>query len=345
VVSLRAGLALAVLLLAGAMGGCSSAGPLGEYRAARTLHLAPDGRLIVTDLGSGRNDGTVVAVEVGSGRQTVLMRDLPSTRNSGQAHADLAGPSGAAMAADGTVCVAIGDATAAHAGFAALRCTSGLMVDLEAFQASNKLPSNPYDVVSDGGKGWYISDGAANNILHVDQAGTVTIVAYFPNLAAGGLGGRQAQGVPAGLTLGPDRTLYVALYGGAPFDGPPAAVVSLAPDAATRKGQVKPRLVALVQHPIALAVTPDGLAVADYGGAPGERGKGELRLLSGVGTAAAAGPGSLQPFGRSRLLASGLDRPTGVARLPDGRWAIAETGHTGLTVSAAAPDEATSGQK
>jgi hypothetical protein len=344
--SLRAGLALAVLLLAGAMGGCSSAGPLGEYRAARTLHLAPDGRLIVTDLGSGRNDGTVVAVEVGSGRQTVLMRDLPSTRNSGQAHADLAGPSGAAMAADGTVCAAIGDATAAHAGFAALRCTSGLMVDLEAFQASNKLPSNPYDVVSDGGKGWYISDGAANNILHVDQAGTVTIVAYFPNLAAGGLGGRQAQGVPAGLTLGPDRTLYVALYGGAPFDGPPAAVVSLAPDAATRKGQVKPRLVALVQHPIALAVTPDGLAVADYGGAPGERGRGELRLLSGVGTAAAAGPGSLQPFGHSRLLASGLDRPTGVARLPDGRWAIAETGHTWLTVSAAAaPDEPASGQR
>jgi glucose/arabinose dehydrogenase len=111
-----------------------------------------------------------------------------------------------------------------------------------------------------------------------------------------------------------------------------AAVVSLAPDAATRKGQVKPRLVALVQHPIALAVTPDGLAVVDYGGAPGERGKGELRLLSSVGTAAAAGTGPLRSVGRSRLLASGLDRPTGVARLPDGRWAIAETGHTGLTV-------------
>jgi hypothetical protein len=106
-----------VLLLAAAIGGCSSTGRLGEYKAARTLHLAPDGRLIVTDLGSGRNDGTVVAVEVASGRQTVLMRDLPSTRHSGQAHADLAGPSGAAMAADGTVCAAIGDATAPNAGF------------------------------------------------------------------------------------------------------------------------------------------------------------------------------------------------------------------------------------
>ena len=236
------------------------------------------------------------------------------------------------MAADGTVCAAIGDATAPNAGFAALRCTSGLTVDLEAFQASNKLPSNPYDVVSDGGEGWYVSDGAANNVVHVDRTGKVTIVAYVPDLAASALGGRHGQGVPAGLTLGPDRTLFVAFYGGAPFDGPPAAVVSLAPDAATRPGRVKPRLVALVQHPIALAMTPDGLAVADYGGAPGERAKGELRLLSGVGTAATAGPGPLRPVRRSRLLASRLDRPTGVARLPDGRWAIAETGHTGLTV-------------
>lgn len=88
---------LAVLLLAAAICGCSSAGTLGEYKAARTLHLAPDGRLVVTDLGSGKHDGTVTAVDVASGRRTVLMRALPSTRNSGQAHADLAGRSGAAM--------------------------------------------------------------------------------------------------------------------------------------------------------------------------------------------------------------------------------------------------------
>jgi hypothetical protein len=146
------------VLLAAAICGCSSAGPLGDYQAARTLHQAPDGRLVVTDLGSGKHDGTVTAVDVASGRRTVLMRALPSTRNSGQAHADLAGPSGAAMAADGTVCVAIGDATTQNAGFATLRCTNGLVVDLEAFQARSKLPSNPYDVVSDGRDGWYVSD-------------------------------------------------------------------------------------------------------------------------------------------------------------------------------------------
>jgi hypothetical protein len=328
--SLRVSPILAALLLAAVICGCSSAGPLGEYQAARTLHLAPDGRLIVTDVGSGKHDGTVTAVDVASGRQTALIQALPSTRNSGQAHADLAGPSGAAMAADGTVCAAIGDATTPNAGFATLRCTNGLVVDLEAFQARSKLPSNPYDVVSDGRDGWYVSDGAANNILHVDQTGKIKIVVRFPSLAASGLGDRDGQGVPTGMTLGPDRTLYIALYGGTPFDGPPAAVISLAPDAATRPSQVKPKLVALMPHPIALALAPGGVAVVDYGGAPGERGKGELRLIPADGTDATAGPGSLPPASPSRLLASGLDRPTGVARLPDGRWAIAESGHVKL---------------
>jgi hypothetical protein len=321
---------LATALLLTAVVACSKSGSLGEYEAARTLHLAPDGRLIVTDLGSGNDDGTVVAVDVASGRRTVLIQDLPSTRNSGQSHADLAGPSGAAMAADGTVCAAIGSATRRNAGFATLRCTNGLVVDIEAFQARSTLPSNPYDVVSDGGDGWYVSDGAANNVLHVDRSGKVAVVARFPSLAATGLGDRDGQGVPTGLAVGPDHTLYVALYGGAPFDGPPAAVVALAPEAASRPGKVKPKLVALMPHPIALAPTPDGLAVVDYGGAPGERGKGELRLITGVG--APAGTRSPPKDGRSRLLASGLDRPTGVARLPDGRWAVAESDHARLKI-------------
>ena len=321
-----------LLLLAAAACGCSTADRLGEYKAARTLHLAPDGRLVVTDLGSGRHDGTVVAVDTVSGTETVVLRDLPSTRDSGQAHADLAGPSGAAMAPDGTVCAMVGDAIERNAGFATLHCTDGLVVDLEAFQARSRLPSNPYDVVSDGGQGWYVSDGAANNVLHVDRGGKVVVVARFPSLAATRLGGRDGQGVPTGLALGPDRTLYVALYGGAPFDGPPAAVVSLALDAATRAGEVKPRLLALLPHPIALAPAPGGLAVVDYGGAPGERGKGELRLLPGVAGDAPADTSSPERASPSRLLASGLDGPTGVARLPDGRWAVAETGHTRLTL-------------
>jgi hypothetical protein len=325
-------LLVTVLLLAVGISGCSTHDTLGGYKAARTLHLAPDGRLIVADQGTGKHDGAVVAVDTVSHKRTVLLQNLPSTHHSGQAHADLAGPSEAAMASDGTVCVVIGDATTNNAGFATLRCTDGLVIDLEAFQGRSRLPSNPYDVVSDGLDGWYVSDGAANNVLHVNRAGEVMVVARFPSLAATGLGGRDGQGVPTGLTLGPDRTLYVALYGGAPFDGPPAAVVSLAPEAATGPTMVKPKLVALMPHPIALALTRDGLAVVDYGGAPGERGKGELRLIRGVGSDAPADTASLGRARPSRLLAFGLDGPTGLARLPDGRWAVAESGHSRLKI-------------
>jgi hypothetical protein len=318
---LRSLAGMVVILMA--LGGCATGSPFGEYAAARTVRLAPDGRLVVTDLGSGNNDGTVVAVDVASRRRTTLLDGLPSTSDSGQGHADLAGPSGADVAADGTVCAVIGDApTKPGAGFGTLRCSSGLIVDIHAFQARRKLPSNPYDVVWDGQAGWYVSDGAANNVLHVDPAGTVAVVASFPSLEATGFGERDGQGVPTGLALGPDRSLYVALYGGAPFDGPPAAVVALPPGARGGPEEARPRLVASLPHPIAVAVTSGGVAVLDYGGTPGVRGRGELRLVA----AADAGPGP------GRLLASGLDGPTGVARLPDGRWVIAESDRSSLRI-------------
>ena len=36
--------------------------PLGGFDHPRTVHLAPDGRLVIADLGTGHNDGRVVAV-------------------------------------------------------------------------------------------------------------------------------------------------------------------------------------------------------------------------------------------------------------------------------------------
>jgi len=139
-------------LLAAAVAGCTRPDvPLGGFAAPRTVRLAPDGRLLVTDQGTGKGDGRVVAVDLVAGRQQVLLDRLPSTCGSGQQHADLAGPGGAAMAADGTVCAVVGDATREGAGFSTLRCTGGLVADLEAYErAANpdgrELASNPYDV-------------------------------------------------------------------------------------------------------------------------------------------------------------------------------------------------------
>jgi hypothetical protein len=73
-----------------------------------------------------------------------------------------------------------------------------------------------------------------------------------------------------------------------------------------------------VAHPIAVAATLVGLAVVDYGGAPGVRGLGELRLVAVPGTASGSGAGGA--VGPGRVVVAGLDRPTGLALLPDGPW-------------------------
>jgi hypothetical protein len=304
--------ALVVALLLGtAAAGCSRPDRLAGFEAPRGVRLAPDGRLLVTDLGTGRGDGKVVAVNLADGRRQVLLDRLPSTRRSGQQHADLAGPSGAAMAPDGTVCVVIGDSTRPRAGFSTLRCSGGLVADLEAYeQAANpdgrEHASNPYDVAWDGGDGWYVSDAAANAVLHVDHAGRIRTVAVLASMAP--FGGRPAQGVPTGLARAADGTVYVALFGGAPATGGPAVVVALRPDG----GQTRPTAVAAAVAPIGVTPVPQGLAVLDYGGGPADRGRGRILLV-----ARPADPGT--------VAATGLDRPVGMARLPDGRYVVAET--------------------
>jgi hypothetical protein len=315
---------LAAVAAAGVIGaaaaGCGRPDPLAGFAAPRAVRLAPDGRLLVTDLGTGRGDGKVVAVDLAAGRRRVLLNRLPSTRRSGQQHADLAGPSGAAMAPDGTVCAAIGDATREGAGFSTLRCSGGLVADLEAYErAANpdgrELASNPYDVVWDGGGGWYVSDAAANAVLHVDRAGRIRTVAVVASMAP--FGGRRAQGVPTGLARAADGTLYVALFGGAPATGGPAVVVALRPG--PDGGRARPTAVARAVAPIGVTAGPRGLAVLDYGGGPADRGRGRILLV-----ARPADPGT--------VAATGLDRPVGMARLPDGRYVVAETDRGRLRV-------------
>jgi glucose/arabinose dehydrogenase len=309
-----AGLLGGACLLVAAAAGCARPDPLAGFDAPRAVHLAPDGRLLVTDQGTGAGDGKVVAVDLATRRRTVLLADLPSTRGSGQQHADLAGPSGAAMAGDGTVCAVIGDATREGAGFSTLRCSNGLVADLEAYErAANpdgrELASNPYDVAWDGRDGWYVSDAAANTVLHVDRAGRIRTVAVVASMAP--FGGRPAQGVPTGLARAPDGSLFVALFGGALTEGGPAVVIALRPGSDGDR-RATPRAAALAAAPIGVVSIPEGLAVLDYGGGPGDRGQGRIVLVAG-------------PSDPVRVVATGLDRPVGMARLPDGRYVVAET--------------------
>jgi hypothetical protein len=318
-VSRRLAASLGVACLLGALSGCVRPDPLAGFAAPRTVRLAPDGRLVVADQGTGVGDGRVVAVDIAAGRQQVLLDGLPSTRGSGQQHADLAGPSGAAMAADGTVCAVIGDATRSGAGFSTLRCSDGLLVDLEAYEQTvnpdgRELASNPYDVAWDGRDGWYVSDAAANAVLHVDRVGRIRTVAVLASMAR--FGGRTAQGVPTGLGRTAGGSLFVALFGGGPAEGGPAVVVALQLGT-PGGGRAPPRTAARAVAPIGVVPAPGGLAVLDYGGGPGDRDQGRILLVTG-------------PSDPGRVLVSGLDRPVGITRLPDGRYVVAETGSGSL---------------
>ena len=196
----------------GALGG--DRGEFGHFDSARAVHLAPDGRLIFADLGTGHDDGRVVAVRPG-GQQQTLMDGLPSTDNSGQAYSALSGPSGAAMNEAGVTCAVIGDGPTA--GFAAMTCTNSLTVALKAFERAQNpdgraLESNPYDIVSDGEDGWVVSDAAANSVLHISATGEIEVLAVFWPEADG-----QPEGIPTGLDfkrLGALRVVSVALFGG-----------------------------------------------------------------------------------------------------------------------------------
>lgn len=280
---------------------------LSGFHHPRTVHLAQDGRLIVTDLGTGKDDGRVVAVELDSGKQETLLGHLPSTKNSGQRYADLAGPSGAAVARDGPrngpVCAVIGDASKPNRGFNTLRCTNGLTADFKAFEEANnpdgrEIASNPYDIVSDGQTGWYVSDAAANVVLHVDERGTIEVAALFGTFCC--LARQGAEPVPTGLSIvvsgRGDRAVAVALFGGA---------VGLVGQTAAETG-------------LAFANLPSAIAVANDG-------KDSYFLVydDGLGTAKSGAIVHADRHGR-REVVTGLDRPTGFARLPDGRFVVAE---------------------
>jgi hypothetical protein len=195
--------------------------PLDGFDHPRTIHWTPDGRLLVADLGTGHNDGRVVAIDLlGTGKQQVLMKNLPSTRKRGSLAGELAGPSAAAMAADGTVCVVISGANKPNSGFATLRCADGLVFDFAHYEAATNLDrrdiaSDPFDIVWDQDRAWLISDAAAHTVIRVFRSGAVSWNFAFTNLPAWPT---DKAPVPTGLSFSQtgrgDQTLAVALLDG-----------------------------------------------------------------------------------------------------------------------------------
>jgi len=319
-VGLLAALALAATACSGGGDGGGSGSAIGgatptsepppeafaELRNPMALHLAPDGRIVVAEAGSGADDGRVSVISSDGVDVTVVLDGLPSVAGTGEPWGDISGATGAAMAPDGTVCATIGIPDTAPAPVSEIRCTDGLTVDLAAWEAANDpdefgAASRAFDVVADGDDGWWVSDAAANTVLHVDRSGAVELTGVFPTF---GTFATPVEGRPLGLFLAgesPFQAGSLGPRGGIPEYG--ALVVALFNGALAVVRPVDP-----ADPGLGLADTPS--AIASFASTDW------LYVLQYHGDAA----GLYDTLGRAYWRGSG---GTGLVQLADGSFLVA----------------------
>ena len=299
---MRIPIVVAAVLAVALVSACGSGDESSPFDAPRGLSLAPDGRLIVADAGTGEDDGRVLAVTLASPLEDgpldaadaeVLLEDLPSQNVEDRGYTGIAGPAAAAVAEDGVACVAISGADDQPGE---LRCTDGLDVDLAAFEAERNpdggaVSSDPAGVAADGLRGWFVADAGANTVLFVGRDASITVVGVFKDIE--GLG---EAGAPIGLFVIPGTdtgpAVGVALFAG--------ALAGFSP--------------ALARPPIVQTVDGRPVALSDDGR--------ETFALLRSGLDDDHGSGSVFNMTMSATVVSGLDRPSGFVRLDDGRFVI-----------------------
>lgn len=208
----------------------------------RGLAFDADGALWVAEAGVPVGDGPsiiirgepVIYTETGSitrvsgGRQARIFNGVATMyiESTGQMEG---GPSAIAFAPSGAAQVVIGYPGVdpalrvthlAPGGYQLGRmATLGGAVDVAAHEAANNpdgalIESNPWNLTWSG-DGWYVTDAAANALLHIDSDGSITTIAVFPPRNLGGPFPTQA--VPTGIAIGPDDAVYVSEMTGFPF--------------------------------------------------------------------------------------------------------------------------------
>jgi hypothetical protein len=199
VVLLVAAMAWIAIELAGHADRASRTETIEGFGAAGPIHLAADGRIIVARSGTtaAAADGSIEAFDPVSRSQATLLADLPR-------------PVAADIAPDGTVCAV--SAPDQPGDPASLRCSSRVAIDLADLTLAGFLDdlglqvSRPADIISDRASGWVVADAGRAAILHVDDAGTVTLMATYKHATT--LASR-----PVGLAMD-DESVLVALQRG-----------------------------------------------------------------------------------------------------------------------------------
>ena len=214
---------LVAVLGALAIGGCSGGGDkklqdatgLAGLQQPMAIHLAPDGRVVVTEAGTGADDGRVSIVGADGQGRTVVLEGLPSVSGLGEPWGSVSGAAGAAVAPDGVACAAIGVPAPAPSPLGELRCSDGLKVDLLAWEREHNpdklaVASRPFDVAADGNEGWWVSDALANTVLHVGRDGQVVLAGVFPSF---GTFETPTEGMTTGLIVAGTSAVSAASVG------------------------------------------------------------------------------------------------------------------------------------
>ncbi len=321
----------------------------------RQLSVGPDGAVYVALAGDGGRrrctedpdtghqicvGATGGVVRVAAGKVSRVVTGLPSVAAAGGQEASgpadvVSAPGGLALVVQDTRIDAaganqfgplgrpLGRLVLAPTGGAAIR----LGADLARYEAlhnpdggagatpATRLESDPYGLVAYRG-GYAVADAAANDLLWVDPAGRIHLLAVFPTQTvpapAGAKGAKQlvAQSVPTSVAVGPDGALYVSELTGYPFAAGSARVWRVVPGAA-------PTVYAAGFTTIS-AIAFDGggrllVLEIDRLGLDGHAGQGELIRVARDGR-------------RTVLAAAGLVYPTGLAVAGDGSIYIANRG-------------------
>lgn len=193
-----------------------------EGAGGRLLRAAPDGT--TTELATGL---PVIQLELAPGEVETV------------------GISSAISDGNGGYLFVVGEST--EPGFSALYALPAggevtLVADLGDYEEANNTDgdvdlagdpeflSNPYDLVSDGDGGLFVTDSGANTVLHLDADYNITAYAVFTNRENPlfpNIGGPTMDQVPTGITIGPDGALYVSTLTGFPFPTGAARVYRL----------------------------------------------------------------------------------------------------------------------
>lgn len=229
---LRAGASSAALLaMIAAMPAVAQEPPLAAgLKAPRGLSVDGD-TLIIAEQGGGR----ILAVGA-DGATTPIAEGIAAGEFTSPEGPTQAGVTAAVKAGD-TYYFVVGGSAGTIAGTAGVYALAPggapvLVADLLLYETDNNtggdvkptgepdIDSNPFDLVSDGSGGLFVTDAGANAVLHIADGGAITVFAHFAdreNPLFGTLGGPTFDQVPTGLAIGPDGALYVTTLTGFPF--------------------------------------------------------------------------------------------------------------------------------